>query len=1218
MNLKTTLALIVLAGCALAAALIRGDLRDPYGYIPAPQARSDKEEKALSLPPAKALAAITIESGDEKTQLTRGPSGAWVMPGNWPTREAKVQELVGALGSLSSRFQPDEPDDWAPYGLDHPAARVTITPAGGKPIVLDFGTGPIAGQTRFDRPTWLRVNNGRQAWRLSPGLASLLSRPADYYMQRRLFPSVRELKEEGSVARAPRLDAKSLSVEEKGEKLFEVRKAASGWELSYPIRDALDPQTRDRLLEAAADLWAEKFIGAPKEFKPERVITVDTGGGHLTVLEVGPDLPGGKPPPIPLPGMPEEKERKRAVARLRGYDRYFEVDTTGMSALTPDLASLRESQLARFRSEDVKELTIQTSKGKVVLRNESKPKEMPDDPPPPPEWKVVAPIQAPADSQAVDRVVNALTSLNAVDRDAGMKTRLGAAAAALGVGPLGAAWLLGADRAEGYLGMATPGATLTAVVSEGPEKQKKQRTVVVRLGRHDAAGKKLYATSGDWPRVNEVSDELAGLVLGKGTLDFRGKKLLDGHSSDLRSVKVERVDLSPLAGLGAGPLAAIGLAAANQTGSFELQRDKEGDWAMTAPVKASADQGRAAELASKLAGLEVAAWVADIAEPGAYGLDTPTLRATFAYDGDKKPARRLIVGAPRPEGGFFAKLADAPEVFALSRESFDVLGRGSLMYRPRSLWSIAPGDDPVEFAITRPGQPELKVVRKGDAWEVTGAFTVAAPREMADALVSALRSPQAESYLAHEAAADAYGLANPRLTLTVKTKMGKEHTLTLGQGRVGRLGKEPAVFTVTEEVARAADQSALDFLDRALFKLDAQQATSISRTQGAEAFEAVKKDDAWEMTRPSAQPCDEKRVTDLVKLVAGLRAEKFAAYGAKDLKPFGLDTPAAVITVKSPEEAVLLIGSELPGGARHAQVKGSPAVAVLSAADVKKLLASTLSFRDHLLARLPDADEASVTAGARSVTFAKPEGTWKLSKPISAEADHDALEGLLNSLARLRADEMVAEKPDAAALKKFGLDRPAAAWSFRSGGKVALRLDVGSEEPGGVRRYARLAGNDLVFLLDARLSSQLTSELRPRTVFKSEVDPAQVEEVRFGYAEGAFTLKKSDGEWKLDGKPDVKVNKAALTDALSALRGLKLERYVVDDGADLKLYGLAPPFLTLEVTTPSGKQTLLIGGAQGGSGRRYGKHPGKDTAVFVLSEADSIKLVRTLAELTAK
>jgi hypothetical protein len=103
------------------------------------------------------------------------------------------------------------------------------------------------------------------------------------------------------------------------------------------------------------------------------------------------------------------------------------------------------------------------------------------------------------------------------------------------------------------------------------------------------------------------------------------------------------------------------------------------------------------------------------------------------------------------------------------------------------------------------------------------------------------------------------------------------------------------------------------------------------------------------------------------------------------------------------------------------------------------------------------------------------------------------------------------------------------------------------------------------------------------------------------------------------GKPEVKVSTEAVSDALAALAGLRVERYVVDKGADLKLYGLEPPELVLEVQTPGGKKILHIGRPEGESKRYYARVPEKDqTDVFVIAEADAARIVRELPGFTQK
>ena len=234
-----------------------------------------------------------------------------------------------------------------------------------------------------------------------------------------------------------------------------------------------------------------------------------------------------------------------------------------------------------------------------------------------------------------------------------------------------------------------------------------------------------------------------------------------------------------------------------------------------------------------------------------------------------------------------------------------------------------------------------------------------------------------------------------------------------------------------------------------------------------------------------------------------------------------------------------------------------------------------------------------------------------MTAPLEAEAEHLDLDDFLNGVARLRADELVAEKP--ADLKPYGLDRPEAVWRFQNGDKDVLHLLIGAREKGGSRCYAKLAGGSIVFLLDPQLTNRVLAEYRKRTVWATPPDAAQVDRIRFGYASTPFELEKVDGTWKVAGKPEAKVNAQAVSDALAALSGLRVERYVVDRGADLKLYGLEPAELTLEVKTPSGPRTLEIGHAEGVSKRLYARVPEKDRSdVFVLSEADAGHIVRDL------
>ena len=301
---------------------------------------------------------------------------------------------------------------------------------------------------------------------------------------------------------------------------------------------------RDALLEAVPDVWAERFLPAEpaKSLEelglknPDRVLTVTRPDGAAVTLEVGKPILDGP-------------SSNRSYARLRGYDRVFEINSDKLTPIYVSLDALRDNQLARFKSEDAREIEIVTRKGKIVFRNTAPPRKPGDTTPAKSDWKLVEPVQSGADAALVERLLNALSGLSATDKDVAEKVRAAAAASATTLPAMAGAqasllstFMLDPARLAETYGLAPPAATIKVGVEEskGEGKPPAKRTVAIRLGRHDRIGKKLYAKSQDWPRINQIDDGLAELVLEKTSLDYRGRRLLDFLSFDVDRIEVRR------------------------------------------------------------------------------------------------------------------------------------------------------------------------------------------------------------------------------------------------------------------------------------------------------------------------------------------------------------------------------------------------------------------------------------------------------------------------------------------------------------------------------------------------------------------------------------------------------------------------------------------------------------------------------------------------------
>jgi Domain of unknown function (DUF4340) len=1245
MNLRTTLALFVLAAAGGAVLWFGASLPPALDPIPKAPPFADAGSRGIldNINPDTLTFIQIIPAGRPAVELRR--SGAsWMLPGNWPVNPVPVKELTELLGGLRPRFEPESAADSTlrKYGLDHPAITVHLATTAGE-HTLEFSRKPTATSDPFTQETYVRVDNKPEVLRLGPGLIDELDRPADAYQQRRLFPKERTAKEANSQEKGERLEGKSLTVTNKTEdgSTYSLKRGADGWELSAPARDRLEPRTRDALLAAVPDLWAERFVAhdvraaaaapalcdgglsalvsglfwasvnepnkAPQWLvtraglaSPERTVSVTRDDGSAVELLIGKSA-GSRPkkvmrqPPPGVPGQPIEVDEPEdfLYAKLKDNPQIFEIKADRLKDVFVAVDALRDPQLAHFSAGDATRLEISQNGQDIVLIKDKD------------QWRLDKPLHADADRQKVTDLLNRLSGLEARGKDV----------------------LDGADPKT--YGLEPPAEVVKVTVEEkakevGEAKEKAKptpRVLTFRIGKHDDATKKVYVQLADWPRVNALADgtspggtSLTALVK-REPREYRGKRLFEFSPTDLATITVSR-ETDP---------------------QFVFNKSEKGDWRLSVPpavVATETDAAEASKLASSLGNLEALEYVndtpkADELEPQ-YGLGMPALTVRLDFADKTKPSRTLQVGkAQNGKPGRFARIVEADSIFAVAGDVFTTLDRDALAYLPRQLWG-APPPGTAGVRVHRKDQPEYMLKASGAVWKIAGPFEADAAPTAAQALADALTAPHVESYKAFDAKNPAeYGLDAPFLTVALTAADGKEHTLTVGgatakdaKTRYAQSDKKPAVFVVGEPLVASLDKPALDFLDRTLFAFDANAITGLSLHKPAGGdVELVKADEGWKLVKPNAESADEKSLQDLLAQLSHLHAARIAEYPAKNLEDFGLAKPDTIVTIRMAKDAKppqpLLIGkpADATTGDRFAMVEGAQSVAVIPAPLARRLTAGALAFRDRTLVKsIPDPDHVRLDRDPRKAVFSKVEGSWKMTEPLTADLDQDAMDDFLNSLLTLRADELIAEKPTPEELKTHGLDKPEVKWRLQNGDKDLLTLLVGKTEKNGPRAYARLADRDMVFLLDPRLTAKALGEFRLRTVWTQPLDAVQVVGLTYKRAEGAFTLTKGDDGWKAVGKPDAKIDTATVEEALAALAGLKLERYVMDQGANLALFGLAPPELTVEVTTKAGQKfTLNLGRPEGESKRRYAHEPASGkTDVFLLSEADGEKIVRDL------
>src|SRR5438105_3471053 len=428
MNLRTTVVLLILAGAGVAIWMLAPTA---VGWLVAtPQAgaalsadsvKALKSELANELAPKK-LTRIEVDQGTQKLVLERPSGGEWSLPGKWPTRQQAVDELVGVIaGVSSSRFAPLPLTDPAEFGLDHPAVTV-VAWVGGTHHRLAFGE-ERAESNRFSRATFLRVDDRPEAIRLAPGLLAVLQRPQEHYQQRRLFVQIdRAAKDSFSQEKADRLNAQALAVKGPAGS-FAVVKKGDEWDLTEPVHDHADPDKLKTILFAVPDIWAEQFVDKGKKDladfglkEPEQTLRVTgTGNGEVvlligkksrtttrTVMRPAPNLGGP-----PMPPQQEVVHEDYRYAKLAGNDQIFDIKADRLKDIFVEGKSLRDAQLARFRTDEARRVEIHPGNGSadiVAVKEKDR-------------WRLQQPYASDAEESKITEVLDKLSGLQARDKE---------------------------------------------------------------------------------------------------------------------------------------------------------------------------------------------------------------------------------------------------------------------------------------------------------------------------------------------------------------------------------------------------------------------------------------------------------------------------------------------------------------------------------------------------------------------------------------------------------------------------------------------------------------------------------------------------------------------------------------------------------------------------------------------------------------------------------
>ncbi|MFO0693281.1 MAG: DUF4340 domain-containing protein [Polyangiales bacterium] len=662
---------------------------------------------------------------------------------------------------------------------------------------------------------------------------------------------------------------------------------------------------------------------------------------------------------------------------------------------TPELEGRSSRLVERFVRGRVDRITVEGTHGTVELARD--PGEDGELGP----WRLVAPLRAAADEEAVESFLSTLE------------------------------WTEPTRTLEG-----PSGDDLRRFGLDRPRVKVRLRmlgeTSLLALGRDDPSGDGVYAQ-----------------VVGNAEAHVVGKDVLEALDVDVSHFRDKQLYAGSLEGVDR-------LEVTTAAGTARLARSGE-TWKLESPQAMLAANDR---VSSVLHALDEALATRFVEESprdlGRFGLATPSARLRFGTA--SAPTQHAIaLGAPCADhpGERFARADDGP-VVCVSSEAMAIVSADPAAYRELRLLPLENADvkrlelrdATSELVIESTAEGHRHTARVGGRDVASGATDAAALADFLDAL----RAARASTVEPMPAAAPAWD-GRLRVSRADGSTFDVAFGPIAGDRFVVRRGDEAVLLVFAASDRSLLDPTPLHLRAASLLRAEASRVAEIV-VERAGARETIVPGDASgpRVTAPVSLGADGSRFLDTAARLAALEAVRFVAPSA--LPSHGLGSPRLVATfrlatadddghdhghARPTETHVLRIGAPSEGGS-FATLDADPAVFLVAPALVE-LLSSPFADRDVFSTDAVFVESLTITVEGRTVALRRDGARFVTD---AGPADEARTIDLTSSLADLRADEAVAYGSPSAA---SGLARPRA--------RIVVQRAAEATEP---RRYTILVG----------------------------------------------------------------------------------------------------------------------------------------------------------------
>ena len=374
---------------------------------------------------------------------------------------------------------------------------------------------------------------------------------------------------------------------------------------------------------------------------------------------------------------------------------------------------------------------------------------------------------------------------------------------------------------------------------------------------------------------------------------------------------------------------------------IRLQQTAAGEWDITAPIQAKADDTAVNNMLTTIVDEEVTRSLTpeEPVDLALYGLAQPPVVLRIALqDGTTLP--KVSIGKDTPVGFSAYVQKEGDPQLHLTRQAFR-LGLTKEVKELRDKTVLPFETDSVTRIAINTAETSIVLGKTDDGWAFENRASHAVDTTAVHTYLSTLEGLRAEDFVEQPLLdLSAFGLDPPQLTVSLHLGEDTKRTLSVGGEKSGEAGNTShsresgnpgqrylkrddgeTLYLVRTGLLKDLSKSVTDFRDKAVVSIPEGKITQVVVTRaGGEGFTLARgEENAWEIDSKSEGTLKTATLSQFVADLRELRGFEIAADNPEDLSLYGLDKPA--LTLVATDEAGERLATVLLGQTVHEETE---------------------------------------------------------------------------------------------------------------------------------------------------------------------------------------------------------------------------------------------------------------------------------------------------------